>query len=674
MERLGMKRSRRIVIALALLGMAASVLTLWLPVGRRSPVAEALLSSPTTQASGSGYTFTPIGGPEAILVAPDAWYSFALPFRFGPMGGSVSTGKVSWQTSLGHATPPPKGALPYARLDGYPSAHGDGLIITTTPLAGVLALDELSRQQVWSVTPAEPIARVAWSDSLMVIASSGRHVYGIDHATGAVRWTYDLQGDLETDLLSTPKGVYMGVDGDQPQAGQSHDPLLVCLDPRDGRVLSRTPLPHRPTGLAAAGGVVFCAMFDAPPGIGASLAAINTVTGKVIWESTNFVDADRVSRRRPQGPAVDGNSVCMALDAHVYAFDAGSGARQWLWPPPNLVHPPREVGWPLCRDGVVYFTMTDGAIALDIRSGRELWGYTSPRQFGGETRAPASAISPTLTGNAITLPFRGGSTPDHHVLHAPTVDVVRLPTALRASGQPAAVPIGFPLAIAAVALLLIGLIVAAWLRRLRGTLACLGMVALALTLWAWAGSYSSNHFIGLKRFALSGSDQLEVATGIDWADGAVTFGRRQTVWNGSFPRGTQGDATAPFWWTRRPPPILSNGICLEEPVGDLGLHRFTWTHRSRPSGAALGPQAQTSLTLPLWLIAALFALTPFAWLTGLWRDRGRIPKGHCPNCGYDLRATSGRCPECGRQNAHERGTLQPNTARIATANDKSGES
>jgi hypothetical protein len=47
--------------------------------------------------------------------------------------------------------------------------------------------------------------------------------------------------------------------------------------------------------------------------------------------------------------------------------------------------------------------------------------------------------------------------------------------------------------------------------------------------------------------------------------------------------------------------------------------------------------------IPYWLIAALAAPLP---LLAIHRRRRPCP-GHCPQCGYDLRATPDRCPECG---------------------------
>jgi hypothetical protein len=54
---------------------------------------------------------------------------------------------------------------------------------------------------------------------------------------------------------------------------------------------------------------------------------------------------------------------------------------------------------------------------------------------------------------------------------------------------------------------------------------------------------------------------------------------------------------------------------------------------------------------PLWTIVAITAALPFATASrrlGRWLVRRReIRRGHCPHCGYDLRASTERCPECG---------------------------
>ncbi len=53
-----------------------------------------------------------------------------------------------------------------------------------------------------------------------------------------------------------------------------------------------------------------------------------------------------------------------------------------------------------------------------------------------------------------------------------------------------------------------------------------------------------------------------------------------------------------------------------------------------------------SLHVPLWPLAIVLAMLPVAYVVSAARARHRYVRGHCIECGYDIRGISGRCPEC----------------------------
>jgi hypothetical protein len=96
------------------------------------------------------------------------------------------------------------------------------------------------------------------------------------------------------------------------------------------------------------------------------------------------------------------------------------------------------------------------------------------------------------------------------------------------------------------------------------------------------------------------------------------------------------------WKCERPPASIPDA---DVPPGLFHPLGFSYTNQPMPPQMALGGFRQW--LAPLWFICLISAALPAYRLSR--RYFRRYPPGHCPECGYDLRATPARCPECGAE-------------------------
>jgi hypothetical protein len=94
-----------------------------------------------------------------------------------------------------------------------------------------------------------------------------------------------------------------------------------------------------------------------------------------------------------------------------------------------------------------------------------------------------------------------------------------------------------------------------------------------------------------------------------------------------------GQTAPPRWW-RRQLSLRIDDAAIEYFPGPDGKLFY-----SRGTGAYL--------RTPYWLPIGILLIIPAASLWARVRSRWSRDTGHCPACGYDLRATPDKCPECG---------------------------
>ena len=107
----------------------------------------------------------------------------------------------------------------------------------------------------------------------------------------------------------------------------------------------------------------------------------------------------------------------------------------------------------------------------------------------------------------------------------------------------------------------------------------------------------------------------------------------------NLPEGTE------FRWDQAPRGNPSSNLFARSFWNRRGfVHNTFWLPHGPTANFGFGGRV---IAAPYWLPALLLSVLPAAWGLKAIRARVRSRRGHCPRCGYDLRASPGRCPECG---------------------------
>lgn len=236
----------------------------------------------------------------------------------------------------------------------------------------VLAFSAADGRQVWAFhTVGEDMPSPVIAGSMVVLANGDGHAYGLDLATGSLRWQVALPGVATMSSATLANGaVYVSTCHNAPYYCETR-----ALDPQNGRTLWTNPNGGNDCSPAVGGGKVFVNSnrddtIRYHTGGYDVVAALNQRTGKTVWTYKaepgpyTFVSSNE---RQIAGTYADGVLYQPIGNAgRVVALDARTGKVRWnlrTWA--NVKMSPVVVG------SRVYFGDTGGILYnVDARTGR----------------------------------------------------------------------------------------------------------------------------------------------------------------------------------------------------------------------------------------------------------------------------------------------------------------
>ncbi len=261
------------------------------------------------------------------------------------------------------------------------------------------AVDRENGDVRWSFRTAGPVhGSPAVADGVVYVTSMDRRLYAVDAANGEPRWSFSFGDDLPFEWgwdfwASSPVVV-----GGKIFVGGG-DGYLHALDATTGTSLWRFRTGGRVrSSPAVVDGVVYAGSMDG------YLYAVEATTGELVRRfapegaglDSAKLGADYTSIQ--SSPAVvDGSVLFGGRDGHLYSVRAADGRESW-----RLDH---DGSWvvssPAVTGGLVYVGGSDGYClqAVDFRSGRERWRFTTPHRVWS---------SPAIAGGVVVFGCQDG--------------------------------------------------------------------------------------------------------------------------------------------------------------------------------------------------------------------------------------------------------------------------
>lgn len=264
------------------------------------------------------------------------------------------------------------------RVLSSPAVHGATVFVGSTD-HHLYAVDRATGAQRWRFATRGPISSSpAVAHGLVYISSVDGNVYALDEVTGTERWRFATAGERRftapgihgaiprTERMPDPFDVFLSsptVVGNTVYIG-SGDQHVYALDALTGAkrwAFATGDVVH--ASPAVANGVVYVGSWDR------NLYALDAESGRERWRYTTGNDTAIYNQIGIASSAAVLNGVVLVggRDGKFHAVDAATGAPRW-------VHDNRggwTIGSPAVRDGVVYFSTSDGRRfkALDIATG-----------------------------------------------------------------------------------------------------------------------------------------------------------------------------------------------------------------------------------------------------------------------------------------------------------------